>query len=39
MSDLKKYIGVPFLMLWRIWIANNERIFEGKYVPSFQVTA
>jgi hypothetical protein len=38
-KDLKQLRVIPFLVLWRIWIARNESIFEGKLVPSFQVAS
>jgi hypothetical protein len=37
--DLKQFKVIPYLVLWKIWTARNESIFEDRDVPSFQVAS
>ena len=35
--EIKQFRVIPFLVVWRLWTARNESIFEDRMVLSFQV--
>ena len=37
--DLKKYMILPSLVLWGIWIVRNDVVFDNRMIPTFQVTS
>jgi hypothetical protein len=37
-GELKKYMSIPFLVMWGTWLARNESIFEDKSIPSFRTS-